>query len=122
MSMRRNSAATHQHETTGVLVSRTAILILSSVLIGTGIGHGVMSGLYFYGFCAGLIGLISFFALDLLAHQQMTLKARRRNENVTRVLDRRILRHVARHQTTKEAILRPIRRRESSFLPVMCGR
>jgi hypothetical protein len=119
--MRRNNTNSSNGRP-GVLVSRTAILILSGVLIGNGIGNGVMSGLHFYGFCAGLIGLISFFALDVLAHQRQLLKTRRRTESVTRVLDRRIRRHVARHQPTEDGLLHPTRRRESSFLPVTCGK
>ena len=102
------------------VISRSAILILSGVLIGTTISQGPLTGTSFYGFCAGIIGMISFFALDLAAQNRQTHVVRRRLAAANSKLNTRLHRHVT--QPTK-----PLRRRrplplgESSYLPVMVG-
>jgi hypothetical protein len=104
------------------VISRSAILILSGVLIGTTISQGPLTGTAFYGFCAGIIGMISFLALDLAAQKRQTRVVRKRLATANSKLTTRLHRHVT--QPGK-----PIRRRrplpvgESSYLPVMvaCG-
>lgn len=101
------------------LVSRTAILILSGVLIGTGVGRGAPAGIYFYTFCAGVIGLISFMGLEHLAERQRQAKTRRVLEAAERTLASRIDRHVPRYRTAR--VRRHYRSRatpESSYLTV----
>ena len=101
------------------LVSRTAILILSGVLIGTGVGHGVPAGLYICTFCAGVIGLISFVGLEHLAERQRQSKTRRVLKATERLLASRIDRHVPRLRAPR--VRRHYRSRatpESSYLTV----
>jgi hypothetical protein len=102
------------------VVSRSAILILSGILIGTTISQGHLTGTSFYGFCAGIIGMISFFALDLAAQKRQTRVIRKRLAAANSKLTTRLHRHVTQP-------VKPIRHRrplpigESSYLPVMIG-
>jgi hypothetical protein len=98
------------------LVSRTAILILSGVLVGTAVGHGVPAGIYVHCFCAGVLGLVAFVTLDHLAERRRKQTVRRALERSQRTLASRIDRHVA---------LAPVKRSrrhrasaESSYLTV----
>ena len=104
------------------IISRSAILILSGVLIGTSIHRGPLDGISFYGFCAGITGLVSFIALDLVAQRGRQRVVRKTLAAVDSTLSQRLRRHVE-CQTPKA----PLRRRmlpalvpsgESSYLPV----
>jgi hypothetical protein len=86
------------------LVSRTAILILSAVLIGATIGHATLTGIYLYAFSAGIIGMIAFFALDVVAHQRSSQIARKVIESTQQTLARRIERHVPRQRLPAEVL------------------
>lgn len=100
------------------LISRTAILILSSVLVGTAIGHGSLDGIYFYCFNAGITGLISFLGLDYLAEHRLRQTVRREMESANVTISARIERHVfaaCRLPTLKPA---PKLRHESPWLTV----
>jgi hypothetical protein len=102
------------------IISRSAILILSGVLIGTTVSQGHLTGVSLYGFCAGIIGMISFFALDLAAQKRQTRVIRRRLAAADSTLATRLHRHVT-------CPPKPTQRRrsfpvgESSYLPVMVG-
>jgi hypothetical protein len=98
------------------LVSRTAILILSAVLIGTTIGRASLSGIYMYAFSAGIIGMISFFALDIAAHRKSRQVARKTIEVWQERLAARIERHVPRQRLPAETLRlhRRLRRLTSS--------
>jgi|GEM_PF-5745983 len=92
------------------IISRSAILILSGVLIGNAIHQGPLDGLSFYGFCAGITGMISFLALDLAAQRGRQRIVRKTLAAVDSKLTKRLRMHVE-LQTPK---VRPRRR----FLPV----
>lgn len=92
------------------VISRSAILILSGVLIGNAIHQGPLDGLSFYGFCAGITGMISFLALDLAAQRGRQRIVRKTLAAVDSRLTKRLRMHVE-LQTPK---VRPRRR----FLPV----
>ena len=101
------------------VVSRTAILILSSVLIGTSISQGNLMGGSFVTFAAGIIGMISFVALDQVAQRGRTRLVRRKLAACDSTLTRRLKRHVE-SQTMPAAHERhrPRRPLEASYLPV----
>ena len=103
------------------VISRSAILILSGILIGTTISQGHMTGVSFCGFCSGIIGMISFFALDLAAERRQTRVVRKRLAVVDSRLTTRLRRHVT--PRTPKPAHRPRRLpiEESSYLPVMVG-
>ncbi len=103
------------------VVSRSAILILSGVLIGTSIAQGEMSGIAYSKFCAGMIGIISFLALDLLAQRRRTRVLRKTLAAVDSTLTMRLRRHVNSQPPSvpKCRKLTPIG--ESSYLPVTLG-
>jgi hypothetical protein len=116
-----NGRSVGQQQPTRQVISRSAILILSGVLIGTTVSQGHLTGLSLYGFCAGIIGMISFFALDLVAQKRQTRAVRRRLAAADSTLTTRLRRHVT-PRTPK-----PMQRRrllpvgEASYLPVMVG-
>ncbi len=104
------------------IISRSAILILSGVLIGNSLHAGPLDGISFYGFCAGITGLVSFIGLDLVAQRGRQRAVRKTLAAVDSTLTQRLRRHVE-SQTPKA----PLRRRmlpslvpsgESSYLPV----
>ena len=104
------------------IISRSAILILSGVLIGNSIHQGPLDGISFYGFCTGITGLVSFIGLDLVAQRGRQRVVRKTLAAVDSTLAQRLRRHVE-CQTPKA----PLRRRmlpslvpsgESSYLPV----
>ena len=100
------------------VVSRSAILILSGVLIGTTIGQGGLAGLAVYRFFAGVIGLISYLGLELVAHGRRKRVLRKTLAVVDSTLKSRLSRHVSSHPPRA-----PKRKQlnfcdESSYLPV----
>jgi hypothetical protein len=104
------------------VISRSAILILSGVLIGTSIHQGPFDGLSFYGLCTGITGMLSFMGLELVAQRGRQRVVRKTLAAVDSTLTKRLRRHVE-CQTPKA----PLRRRmlpslipsgESSYLPV----
>jgi hypothetical protein len=102
------------------VISRSAILILSGVLIGTTISQGHMTGTSFYRFCAGIIGMISFFALNLAAQKRQTHVVRKRLAAADSRLTTRLHRHVS-QPAKPTSRRRPLPLGESSYLPVTVG-
>jgi len=101
----------------GHVISRSAILILSGLLIGTAIAQGDLAGVAFYRFVAGIIGLIAFYALDLAAQRRQTRVVRKRLAAADSVLTRRLRRHVPVNEVAPPCRkLRSIG--ETSYLPV----
>ncbi len=76
------------------IISRSAILILSGVLIGNSIHQGPLDGISFYGFCGGITGLISFIGLDLAAQRGRQRVVRKTLAAVDSTLTQRLQRHV----------------------------
>jgi hypothetical protein len=99
------------------VISRSAILILSGVLIGTAIAQGDLTGVAFYRFVAGIIGLIGFYALDLAAKGRQTRIVRRRLAAADSVLTGRLRRHVVANDVPPRCRARQSIG-ESSYLPV----
>ena len=101
----------------GHVISRSAILILSGLLIGTAIAQGDLAGIAFYRFVAGIVGVIAFYALDLAAQRRQTRVVRKRLAAAGSVLTGRLRRHVPGHGVAPPCRkLRSIG--ESSYLPV----
>ena len=100
------------------LISRSAILILSSVLIGTALGNGTFAGIYFYCFSAGTIGLISFLGLDYLAEHRARQTVSLGLERAHETISARIERHVFAIDRQPLEGPKPKLRRESSWLTV----
>jgi|SRR5579863_3661250 len=101
------------------IISRTAILILSGVLIGNSLHQDPFDGLSFCGFCAGITGMISFFALDLVAQRGRQRVVRNTLATVELTLAKRLRRQIECHGPTAPARCRrmlPIA--ESSYLTV----
>jgi hypothetical protein len=100
------------------VVSRTAILILSGILIGTSITRESLSGASFVAFAAGIVGLISFVALEQVAHRGRRRLVKKTLAACNSTLTRRLERHV---QSQTAPIHEPRRRGSSfdaSYLPV----
>ncbi len=100
------------------VVSRSAILILSGVLIGSTVAQGALTGVAFSSFCAGIIGMISFLALNLAAHRRDTRIVRRTLAAADSNLTKRLRRHVASPTPAAPQRRTPAATRESSYLPV----
>jgi hypothetical protein len=103
------------------VISRSAILILSGILIGTTIAQGHMTGVSFYGFCAGIIGMISFFSLDVAAERRQSRVVRKRLAVANSTLTTRLRRHVTPRTPKPTQRRRPLPVGEASYLPVMVG-
>jgi hypothetical protein len=104
------------------VISRSAILILSGLLIGRSINQGDLTGIAFSGMCAGIVGLLAFYVLDLAASRHCHRVARRTLADVDSVLSQRLKRHVE-LQSPNSGPPRPARRRlpsyaEASYLTV----
>ena len=104
----------------GNVISRSAILILSGFLIGTAIASGHPTGVTFCGFCAGVIGMLSFYVLDLAAERRRNRVVRRKLAAADSTLTNRLQRHVA-TASPKPPQRRPSRAMAdySSYMPVM---
>src|SRR5579872_6224396 len=76
------------------VVSRTAILILSGALIGTSLSHESLTGSSFVAFAAGIVGLISFVALEQVAYGRRKRLVRNTLAACDSTLTRRLERHV----------------------------
>ena len=102
----------------GQLVSRSAILILSGVLIGTTSNQAELSGTAFTGFCAGVIGMISFFTFDRGARRRQTRNLEETLKSVECKLASRLRRHVDAEKlpAPRRCMSNPVG--ESSYLPV----
>lgn len=99
------------------VVSRSAILILSGVLIGTAIAQGDLAGIAFYRFVAGIIGLMAFYALDLVAQRRETRAIRKRLAAADSILTTRLRQHLPTDATARRChALRSTG--EASYLPV----
>lgn len=104
------------------VVSRTAILILSGVLIGTTLSQGGLAGASFYGFMAGILGLISFVGLDLAAHGQRKRLIHKTLAAADSNLVGRLRRHVESEMAPSARRSRIVRRSAvASYLPVTPG-
>ncbi|HLJ11986.1 MAG TPA: hypothetical protein VKU82_12395 [Planctomycetaceae bacterium] len=103
------------------VVSRSAILILSGALIGSTISRPDLSGLSFYGFCAGIVGMISFCALDLASRQRRKQAVRKRLAAARLTLAGRIRRHLAAPAAEPVHRRSPLPASETSYLPVTPG-
>jgi hypothetical protein len=100
------------------IISRSAILILSGALIGNSIQQGPLDGVAFQAFCAGIVGLVSFLGLELVAQRGRQRVVRKTLAAADTILMKRLRRHVE-CQTPKA----PTRRRllpfgEASYLTV----
>jgi len=104
------------------VVSRSAILILSGVLIGATIGQGEMAGLAYFRFCAGIIGLISYMGLELVAHGQRNRVLRKKLAAADSKLRSRLSRHLTSPSPKAPKLVSAIPLAESSYLPVAVGR
>jgi hypothetical protein len=101
------------------LVSRTAILILSCVLIGTALGQGMLNGISICGFGAGVAGVIAFVALDARATRRRNQAMRNNLRQARECLAMRIERHVPRTDWNRiEHERRRHRTRDASWLTV----
>ncbi len=100
------------------VVSRNAILILSGALIGAAVAQGDLAGLAFFRTCAGVIGILSFFALDLVAQKQRNRVLQKTLAEVDSTLARRLSRHVALQSPKGLVRRRSIPLGDSSYLPV----
>src|SRR5436853_3494988 len=76
------------------VISRSAILILSGVLIGNSIHQGPLDGLSFYGFCAGITGMLSFLGLDLAAQRGRQRVVRKTLAAIDSTLTKRLRKQV----------------------------
>jgi hypothetical protein len=102
------------------VISRSAILILSGILIGTAIAQGDLAGVAFYRFVAGIVGLIAFYALDLVAQGQQARVIRQRLAATDSFLAGRLRRHLPANDVAPSGrIKRSIA--EASYLPVAVG-
>jgi hypothetical protein len=101
------------------VISRSAILILSGILIGTTIGQGSLTGLAFYRFCAGIVGLISYLGLEMVAHGQRKRVLKKRLAAADSNLKSRLSRHLVAHEPKAPVRMSAICIEESSYLPVM---
>jgi hypothetical protein len=52
------------------LLSRSSILILSGILVGMGLRDGLENELYLLGYFTGVVGIISYFGLEMLAQHR----------------------------------------------------
>lgn len=104
------------------VISRSAILILSGALIGTTITQGPLTGVSFCGFCAGIAGMISFFALDVLSHHRRNRAFRKTLAAVETTLSTRVRRHVTSQSITAPKRVSPLSAHETSYLPVTSAR
>ena len=100
------------------IISRSAILILSGVLIGNSIHQGPLDGISFYGFCAGIVGMVSFLGLELAAQ-----RGRQRVVQKTLAAADSTLMKRLRHHVECQSPKAPTRRRllpacDSSYLTV----
>ncbi len=104
------------------VISRSAILILSGVLIGNSIHQGPLDGLSFYGFCAGMTGMVSFVGLDLAAQRGRQRVVRKTLAATDSTLTQRLRRHVECQipaaPTRRRMLPRVLPPGESSYLPV----
>jgi hypothetical protein len=101
------------------VISRSAILILSGILIGTAFGQGGVNGLGSCRFCAGMVGAISYIGLELIANGRRKRIVRKRLAIARSTLKSRLSRHVSSHSPQPpKCRLSPISA-ESSYLPVM---
>src|SRR6266478_4768710 len=116
-----NGRLVGQQQPARQVISRSAILILSGVLIGTAVSQGNLAGVSLYGFCAGIIGMISFFALDLVAQKRQTRIIRKRLAVADSTLTTRLRRHVSPETAKPTQRRRPLPVGEASYLPVMVG-
>jgi hypothetical protein len=103
------------------VVSRSAILILSGVLIGNTVAQGPLTGVAFGGFCAGIVGMISFLALDLAARRRQNRIVRRTLAAADSTLAKRLRRHVACQSPNSPRRRTSLVTMESSYLPVTVG-
>jgi len=104
------------------VISRSAILILSGILIGRSLSQGDLTGIGFSQLCAGIVGLLAFYALDLAANRRSHRVATRTLADVDSILARRLKKHVE-LQKPGDSPPKPSRRRlslytEASYLPV----
>lgn len=100
------------------IISRSAILILSGVLIGNSIQQGPPEGLSFYGFCAGMTGIVSFLGLELVAQRGRQRVVRKTLAAVESTLTKRLRRHIEFHGPAAPARRRLLPIAESSYLTV----
>lgn len=100
------------------LVSRSAILILSGVLIGTTLNQPELTGTAFSGFCAGIVGMISFVALDLAAQRRQSQAVRKTLASADSMLIGRLHRHVSFEGPLAPRPRKPHAHPDASYLPV----
>ena len=104
------------------VISRSAILILSGVLIGNSLHQGALDGIAFYGFCAGIVGMLSFLGLDLAAQRGRQRIVRKTLAAADSTLTQRLRRHVECHTpkapTRSRMLPLVLAPGESSYLPV----
>lgn len=100
------------------VISRSAILILSGILVGTALAQGEMNGPAMYRICAGVIGILAFFALDLAAQRRQNRVLRKTLAAVDSTLARRLNRQVAQQTPKGPERRRSINTADSSYLPV----
>src|SRR5262245_57009878 len=76
------------------VISRTAILILSGILIGTSISRESVDGASFVACAAGTVGLIAFVALEQVAHRGRRRLVKKTLAACNSTLTRRLERHL----------------------------
>jgi|SRR6516165_9970038 hypothetical protein len=99
------------------VISRSAILILSGILLGTALAQGDLGGISFYRFVAGVVGLIAFYALDVVAQGQRSRIVRSKLAAADSFLEGRLRRHVPASDAAPSSRTRRTIG-ESSYLPV----
>jgi hypothetical protein len=99
---------------------------LSGILIGRSISQGDLAGITFSGLCAGIVGLLAFYVLDLADNRHCHRMASKTLAHVDSLLSQRLKRHVE-VQLPVGSPPKPVRRRlasfaEASYLTVMHSR
>jgi len=100
------------------VLSRSAILILSGVLIGSSIQQGPLDGVSFYSFCTGIVGMVSFVGLELVSQRGRQRSVRKTLAAADSTLTKRLRRQVE-CQSPRSCRVRPtaLTEGESSYLP-----
>ncbi len=112
------------------LISRRMILILSGLLIGMSLRHGmerpdpdlpgtlVAAQIHFITLVAGLTGFASFACLDAVARRQRRNQIRKTLERMNWILETRLHKHIPRRHTPAPQTVRMVES-DTSFLSVV---
>jgi len=109
-----------KEETNRPLLSSSSILIFSSFLIGLASGNSLPDHMGRLVFLSGLIGLIAYLALGLVAWRQRCRAAERANLLATSQLEQRLNRHaMPSGPMPSRRLRRHLSEEEEQYLPVV---